>query len=325
MFWKSDSDMNLHSKQLVLGIDGGGSTTRATLAVDTETCDFHVAGRGTARASNFNSCGWQVATRQVQRAIQSAFESAGTEPHAIAAICLGMSGEGRSAEQQAWVRWAEESGVAEQVFVVTDAETVLAAGTPNGTGVALIAGTGSLAFGKNAAGESARAGGWGYLLGDEGSGYQIALAALKGIARAVDGRGPETSLQPAFLKALTLNDPRSLIGYLYHPERERSEIADLSRLVFAAAAQGDVVSLDILQQAVLELAELVKSVVARLSFSSGDYGLALTGGILLHQRGFRVSLLECLQEQELEPSAIECVEDASLGAVRLAIKGLQKA
>ncbi|QDT91445.1 N-acetylglucosamine kinase [Gimesia algae] len=315
--------MNLQSKQLVLGIDGGGSTTRAALAVVAETFEFHVAGRGTAGASNFNSSVWEVATEQVQLAIQRAFESAGTEPHRVAAVCLGMSGAGRTAEQQAWMRWAKESGVAEQASVVTDAETVLAAGTPEGRGVALIAGTGSLAFGTNAAGQVARAGGWGYLLGDEGSGYQITLAALRGIARAVDGRGPDTRLQPAFLEALDLNDPRALIGWLYHTERERSEIAGLSHLVFEAAEQGDALARTILQQAIFELRDLVQSVVSQLSFSSSDYALALTGGVLLHQRDFRVSLLERLREQELQPTTIECVDDASLGAVRLAIKGLQ--
>ncbi|QDT76959.1 Glucosamine kinase GspK [Gimesia maris] len=317
--------MNLHSKQLVLGIDGGGSATRAALAVVAESFEFHIVGRGMAGASNFNSCGWEAATEQVQRAIQSAFESAGTEAHQVAAICLGMSGAGRTAEQQAWLRWAEESHIAEQARVVTDAETVLAAGTPEGAGVALIAGTGSLAFGKNAAGENARAGGWGYLLGDEGSGYQIALAAMQGIARAVDGRGPETRLQAAFQDALNLNDPRELIGYLYHTDRERSDIAGLSRLVFTAAEQGDVVACEVLRQAIQELTELVNAVVTRLHFSRGDYALALTGGILLHQRDFRVSFMECLRAQSLEPATIECVDDASLGAVRLAINGLKHA
>ena len=317
--------MNLHSKQLVLGIDGGGSTTRAALAVVSNAADLHVVGRGMAGASNFNSCGWDVATREVQLAIQSAFDSAGLEVHRVAAICLGMSGAGRSSEQQAWKRWAEESSVAELTNVVTDAETVLAAGTPDGTGVALIAGTGSLAIGKNESGEFARAGGWGYLLGDEGSGYQIALAAMQGIARAVDGRGPETGLQAAILETLTLNDPRELIGYLYHAERERSEIASLSRLVFEAAEQGDAEARAILQRAVTDLAELVQSVVVQLSFSDDGYALALTGGILLHQRDFRVSLLERLRELKLEPVSIECVDDASLGAVRLAINGLKHA
>ncbi|HCO22265.1 MAG: N-acetylglucosamine kinase [Gimesia sp.] len=317
--------MNLHSKQLVLGIDGGGSATRAALAVVAESFEFHIVGRGMAGASNFNSCGWEAATEQVQRAIQSAFESAGTEAHQVAAICLGMSGAGRTVEQQAWLRWAEESHIAEQARVVTDAETVLAAGTPEGAGVALIAGTGSLAFGKNAAGENARAGGWGYLLGDEGSGYQIALAAMQGMARAVDGRGPETRLQAAFQDALDLNDPRELIGYLYHTDRERSDIAGLSRLVFTAAEQGDVVACEVLRQAIQDLTELVSAVVTRLHFSRGDYALALTGGILLHQRDFRVSLLERLRELKLEPVSIECVDDASLGAVRLGINGLKHA
>jgi len=316
--------MSLQSNQLVLGVDGGGSNTPVSLAVVSAGDEFHIVGRGAAGASNLNSSGLKAATGQVQLAIQRAFESAGTQPKTVAALCMGMSGAGRIAEQEAWTKWAQVNKVAERTSIVTDAETVLAAGTPEGFGVAVIAGTGSLAFGKNAAGEMARAGGWGYLLGDEGSGYQIALAAIKAVLKSVDGRGPETCLQTALLSTLELDDPQAFIGYIYRPESNRSEIAALSKLVFEAAETGDYVALTILQQAVEELAGLVKAVVTRLNFSNETYALALTGGMLLFQQDYRVSVLERLLQLEISPSAIECVDDASLGAIRIAARLLNE-
>ncbi|WP_339728614.1 BadF/BadG/BcrA/BcrD ATPase family protein [uncultured Gimesia sp.] len=312
--------MSLHSNQLVLGIDGGGSKTLASLAVLSEGSSFHVVGRGIAGASNLNAIGVESAAVAVQLAIQRAFESASTKPRTVAALCMGMSGAGRTEEQQAWIQWAQGNKVAEQIDVVTDAQTVLAAGTSKGIGVALIAGTGSLAYGVNQAGKVARAGGWGYLLGDEGGGYQIGLAALKAITKSVDGCGPETCLQPMVLHALGLDEPRALIRYVYHHESKRSEIAALSELVFEAAETDDQLACEILQQAARELAELVQAVASRLHFTSENYALVLTGGVLLYQRVYRVSLLEQLHSMQIEPSSVECVDDSSLGAIRIAVR-----
>lgn len=311
---------SLHSRQLVLGIDGGGSKTSASLAVVSENREFHVVGRGTAGASNLNAVGLEAAGGELKRAVELAFESAGTQPHRVAVLCMGMSGAGRPAEQNAWAEWALQNQLADEVVVVTDAETVLAAGTPDGAGVALIAGTGSLAFGKDAGGVEARAGGWGYLLGDEGSGYQLAVAAIKAILQAVDGRGPDTLLQSRILQALRLASAEELIGYVYQDPGDRREVARLSRLVFAAAAEDDPVACSILTQGVNELAELVLAVTRRLQFEAGGYALALTGGLLLQQRDYRVSLLERLAEQRLTPATVECVDDPSLGALRIAVR-----
>ena len=316
--------MSLHSNKLVLGIDGGGSKTLASLAVLSGGGEFHVVGRGTAGASNMNATGIAPAAAAVQLAIERAFQSAGTQLRRVAALCMGMSGAGRAEEQQTWVNWAQENEVAEQIDVVTDAETVLAAGTPEGIGVALIAGTGSLAFGMNQVEKIARAGGWGYLLGDEGGGYQIGLAALKAITKAVDGRGCETCLQSMIFHALGLDNLQALIRYVYHPESKRSDIAALSKLVFEAAENEDHVAREILQQAVTELAELVQAVVSRLHFTGENYALALTGGVLLYQREYRVSFLEQLHSLQLEPSSVECVDDPSLGAIRIAVRRLNE-
>lgn len=312
--------MSSSSKELVLGIDGGGSKTLVSLAEVSANSDPQIIAQGTAGASNLNAVDFEVATEQVKLAIQRAFESAGVPCEAVARLCMGMSGAGRSAEQDAWFQWAEENQVARQTRIVTDAETVLAAGTPEGIGVALISGTGSLSYGKNETGEVARAGGWGYLLGDAGSGYQIAMHAIRAILKSTEGRGPHTSLQTAFLQALGFDEAGRLLSFVYQSENQRSEIAVLCKLVFEAAAADDAVSQTILRDESEALAELVKAVVTRLHFSNADYALALTGGILLHQPNYRLAVLAHLQRLQVEPSAVECVEDASLGAVRIAAR-----
>lgn len=316
--------MSRQLKQLVLGIDGGGSNTRAFLAKVSSLTEFQVVGKGTAGASNLNAVGLSEAASQVQLAIQRAFEAATISPGSVGALCMGMSGAGRDDERDAWHVWAHQSQVAGKIQIVTDAETVLAAGTPDGVGVALIAGTGSLAFGKNERGEVTRAGGWGYLLGDEGSGYQIAIAAIKAILKSVDGRGPKTGLEAAILPSLNLEKPEALIQFVYQSESNRREIAALSKFVFAAAEEGDKVAVTILDLAVESLADLVKAVVSRLGFSDEGYALAMTGGVLLHQQEFRLSLLACLSESQIKASSITCVDDASLGAIQIAARLLME-
>ncbi|QDT99858.1 N-acetylglucosamine kinase [Gimesia aquarii] len=310
--------MTLQSKRLILGIDGGGSKTLASLAVFSSRNEFQVVGQGRAGASNLNAVGLKVATTELELAIERAFESAKVPPRCVSYLCMGMSGAGRIEEKEAWTSWNQENRIGDRIKIVTDAETVLAAGTPGGVGISLIAGTGSLAYGKSQTKDIARSGGWGYLLGDEGGGYRIAMTAINAILKAVDGRGSETALQGSFLQTLGLSNPQSLIGFVYRSENNRSEIAALSKLVFEASKAGDPVARAILDQAVDDLAQLVSAVVFRLNFSGGGYTLALTGGTLLHQESYRDSLLERLAQLNVEPMSVECVDDPSLGAIRIA-------
>jgi N-acetylglucosamine kinase-like BadF-type ATPase len=139
---------------------------------------------------------------------------------------------------------------------------VLAAGTPHGWGVAVIAGTGSLAFGRDLAGRTARAGGWGFLFGDEGSAYAIAVDGLRAAAQAADGRGPATQLLPAFERRWNLPDAPALIPAVYAIAGDRAAVAALAAVVAAAAAAGDGVAQRILDEAAGRLADMVAAVAA---------------------------------------------------------------
>src|SRR5512136_2682153 len=240
--------------ELLLGIDGGGSKTVALLA----DLDGRVLGRGTGGPSNYQVVGIQAAEVALNESIRAAFADAGLAPCAPRAICLGLSGVDRPADQSVIRDWVNAEMPGTPAAIVNDAELVLAAGTPEGWGVALICGTGSIAYGRSPAGRMARAGGWGYLLGDEGSGYAIGLAALRAVLRGYDGRGPQTALTEAILglPGWKLAEPSELVTRVYQgkpgakPRRiENAEVASLATLVEATAGTGDAVAAGILAEA----------------------------------------------------------------------------
>ena len=122
-------------------------------------------------------------------AIEGVFRQADLPMQRVASACLGLSGVDRPSDISLIRSWADSFQIAERLMIVNDARLVLAAGTPAGHGVGLICGTGSIAFGRSPDGKMSRAGGWGYILGDEGSGYDIAIQAMRAATQAIDGRG----------------------------------------------------------------------------------------------------------------------------------------
>ena len=237
--------------------------------------------------------------------------------------------------------------------VVHDAETVLRVGLHAEPGIALIAGTGSLAFGRTAAGHTARAGGWGQLLGDEGSGYAIGLAGLRAVVRAADGRGAETLLTRRLLERLELQDPGELVTALHtdSAQRRRSEergeseaqkrnptalssllrspldpllsctahrVAECAPVVLQAAADGDAVARQIREQAAQDLSALAEAVARSLDLPHCGYRLVFSGGILQHHTPLREAVIWNLAQFERAPQATTVVDDPAAGAVLLA-------
>jgi len=229
-----------------------------------------------------------------------------------------LAGAERESDRRQVEQWAREVRLASRLRLVHDALPLLAAGTPAGTGVGLIAGTGSFAFGQNTAGETARAGGWGYLIGDEGSGYSIALAALHAATRAADQRGPATRLLARFLQELGRQQPLDLIGAIYQSHVDTRTIASWSDLVFEEAAAGDQVAAIIIAQAASDLAETVAAVCRKIGFTGVPFPLALGGGLVVHRAAFRDNVASELQRLGLDPDPIGLVPDPVLGSVILA-------
>jgi N-acetylglucosamine kinase-like BadF-type ATPase len=251
-------------ENLLLGVDGGGTSTIALLGRD----DGVPIGRGVSGPSNAKAVGNAAARQALEAAIGSAFASAGLMARPVAVACLGLAGFDRTEDKQLLGEWARSGHWAEQLLLVNDGDLVVAAGTPEGWGVGVIAGTGSIAVARAPDGRKARAGGWGHLIGDEGSAYVTVLAALKKVARRADRREP-SSVQPDPLtvhlcRALGISGPDQLVSALYAPGFDRSKIAALAPVVLAAADVDPSIALELLRPAGSELAQMAIAAARRL-------------------------------------------------------------
>jgi N-acetylmuramic acid 6-phosphate etherase len=199
----------------------------------------------------------------------------------------------------------------------------LASGTSSELyGVVVISGTGMIVYGVDKTGQRRRAGGWGALLGDKGSGYAIGIAALTAIANATDGLGPPTTLQDFVLKHVGLARPQDLIGWLYS-DVSWARFAALAPLVVQAAERGDPVANTIIQQAASDLTATVMAVVHGLGLEQAHFPLVLAGGNL--QPGL---LRDCLslRLQQIAPYAqvTNPTVEPAIGAALLALKQIDK-
>lgn len=305
----------MDAANLLLGVDGGGTKTVAWLA--TLDQPRQAIGCGWAGPSNYRSVGWETATTNLVQAITAAFADANVIAARVASACLGLAGAGRAIEQEQIRFWAEERDLAAQISITSDIASVLYAVSNEGVGVALIAGTGSLAWGRNANGETARCGGWGGLLGDEGSGYQISIAALRAAARAADGRGAMTSLLPTLIEYFEIKDLHELIPIVYSDQMDRAKIAGLAPLVFAAADERDEVAETILATAIEELAKMVSIPARDLGLADSPFVVAVAGGVLLHQPSYVGWLRDQLVQSGLQVD-IQPVPDPVVGSLQIA-------
>jgi len=309
----------MRSDQLVLGIDGGGTKTVAWLARTDTSHEFSVVGRGAAGPANPQAVDLAVAVENLDRAVADAFSQSGVEPGPVAAAVLAVAGSDRQQRREAFRRWTNDRRLAHRVRTVHDALPVLIAGSPRGCGIALIAGTGSSAFGRTRDGQSARAGGWGFLFGDEGSGYAIALAGLRAAACAADGREPPTQLLEALLDRLRIDGPEQLVSAVYRLAADRPAIASLAGVVTECAQRGDAVARHLLDEAAEDLGVMVAAVAEKLGLAKHVFPLALAGGVLQSTAELRTRLEFFLDSRRLRAEPVTMVDNPVAGAVRMAI------
>ncbi|SRR5579875_269603 len=291
-----------------LGVDGGGSKTLAVL-VDAAGREH---GRGLAGGANAQAIGIEAAVAQIRLAVAAATSASGCQAP-FAAAWFGLAGIDTSRDHSLLL--PHLCVLANVVHLTNDAELTLGA-LPGCVGVALIAGTGSIALGRNASGAQARAGGWGHLVGDEGSGYDLGRHALQAALRAADGRGPATQLLDSILATWELRNPEDLISRVY-PSGDKSEIARISRLVFAAAQHGDPVARRIVRRGAAELALAALTVSKALGFDAGVLSLALGGGVLLHETDLRDEVVQLIRRKQAVESVV-LVEEPAVSAARAA-------
>jgi N-acetylglucosamine kinase-like BadF-type ATPase len=256
----------------VLGIDAGGTKTVCVLADD----QGRVLSESRGGGANLQASG----ELQVEKVLHGVMEEAiGDRDLKPAAICLGIAGVDRDADAVAVQGIMRRIGYKARTLVVNDALIALVAGAGEQPGVVIVAGTGSIAYGRDAAGRAARAGGWGFVLGDEGGGYWIGRAALNAVVRQFDRRGPDTMLTGMVIEAMNLHTPSDLVHAVYAGGLHRNAIASIVPVVQRAADAGDAVAADIVSRAAVELAVAASSVITRLEMRGERFPTLLSGGV----------------------------------------------
>jgi N-acetylglucosamine kinase-like BadF-type ATPase len=280
--------------RLYFGIDGGQSSTKALLADETGK----VIGRG--RGGPCNHVGSMEGRAKFLSAVgdclRQAYHEAGLESTSVrfASVCLGLSGGAE--DKEAYIK---ELIPSERYKLTHDAEIALIGGTAGEPGIIIIAGTGSIAFGRNGQMQTARAGGWGYIFGDEGGGFDLARQGLRRALQYEEGWGPPTVLHKALLEASGAASANALLHELYN-KFDRQQIAGYAKLVTNAAEQGDEVALEVLKTAAESLTSYVTGVYDQL-FKKGETVQIVAVGGVFKSHAFTQKLMQNIYTSILCP------------------------
>ncbi|MDD6174618.1 MAG: BadF/BadG/BcrA/BcrD ATPase family protein [Firmicutes bacterium] len=246
--------------RFLIGIDGGGTKTLLRAADE----NLRPLGEARGGSSNPTALSPEAILQNLRSLMDDFFRHSALSRGDCASLVLGSAGAGSPAVGAMLEDFLHRLMPGVPLTVTDDALPVLYAGTGDGVGMVLISGTGSICLGRDRDGTRFRAGGWGHLIGDEGSGYAIGRDSLTAVMEAFDGRGPETLLTELIFRELSLQEPAELIDWVYCRGNGKSEIAALSRLCEQAAQEGDPAAEAIFDRAAAQLARMAKAVAAKL-------------------------------------------------------------
>lgn len=329
---------------LILGLDCGGTKTAAALATLTDDASlrfgFDPLAIGYAGPSNPYSLGYEQSFANMLSAIRQAFHQARIPIQPVESIAICMAGAGREEESQRVRAWAVAEGLAKRIHVGDDIALVrwaarweigpsvstahAASSQVTESIVTLIAGTGSIACCTDPKGHTERVGGWGYLLGDEGSGFSIGLQGLRSVFAATDQNLPFTQMHQELIAAMHCRTFEELVPTVYRPPLPRAEIAALTPIVLSHVAN-DPNAREIAEQAVKALSRLVVLALDRAGVRNHPYLLAVSGGLLHTDSQLFRGLKDSLTAQGIEPARIHVVQHPVHGALYLAARQLSNA
>jgi len=261
-------------RQLVVGVDGGGTRTRAVVLNGAT-----ILGEGAAGPSNPLRVGVANGATAIREAVDKACAAALIHRDDLVAAGVGLAGIRRKDVRVRMHDVLVQTLGIKNIELVSDGDIALYGATDGRPGVVVISGTGSIAVGMNRQGKRMYAGGWGPVAGDEGSGSWIARRALQAVARATDGRGPKTSLTQAACEFFQVATPDDLSTAIYAPTITNDRIAGFSKQVIQAARDGDEVAREILEEAGKELGKAAVTVIHRLKMDHERFQVAFIGGV----------------------------------------------
>lgn len=314
---ESSRTINADKLRYVLGVDGGGSKTMALVAVLDEAGHMDILGRGRGGPSNLRLAGREQSLNSLDQAVDEALMQAGMPGRYLDYAVLALAGSSSPDVQQDVTNWAHGRNLSSHLEIAHDALPVLADGTAKGWGIALIVGTGSVAFGVDINGNSVIKGGWGHWFGDKGSGFYLGYQALAAVAEASDDIGPETILSGLVLDKLGTEDTRSILKEVSAGGDTRRAVAALAPIVLDAAEKNDKVAQRIVRGAVEEAVKLVAATSKALAFKR-SYPMALAGGVVCKSQLFRDELMIGLNGLEVPPAGVTLVDEPVMGCLEIA-------
>lgn len=307
---------------LLLAVDAGGTKTLATIAEPGPGRCFCLRGVGRAGPGNPLSSGLEPAMREIVSAIEQALEAAETPRESLAAAVIAVAGAARQEVRQPLELWAAEQNLASKIEFVADWAPVLAVCEAESPAVGVIAGTGSVVVARNAVGQVFQHGGWGYLLGDEGSGYAIGRAAIRQVLEQNESGRPIGELGEEICAAVGAQDPGELVRRVYDAPDARRLVAAVAPCVIAAMTPAEgpsrVSARQIVEPQLLELARIVQRTVAAAGLGEARFPLSLAGGILTSRRQVRDTFLKLLSEVGVIPCEVIVLTHPTDGCLRLA-------
>jgi glucosamine kinase len=293
--------------RVLIGADVGGTKTAVAVSEDGK-----IVGRAEGPGAALRPGRALASASTIIEVVRSALSAAGRLTGDV--LLVGAAGAGRPPEREELRTALRNENLASHVGVTTDIEIALAAAFADGPGIVVSAGTGSVAVGRDRTGKQHRIGGYGWQMGDEGSGYAIGRASLGAVSRAVDGRSPNTALSDRLLRATRSADFDSLVRWA--AGASPAEVAALAPHVLAVAAGGDPLAQGIADYAARELSQLAICLLPKMDLAP-PVRVAITGGLLGADQPLRKTLLAKLSEEPaFEPT--DTPVDSVAGALRLA-------
>ncbi len=300
---------------LALGIDGGGTRTRCLILNDAG----EIVGFGVAGASKPDAVDVEIGTQNLRQAAQQAALACGGLA-AIDTVFAGMGGIASNDDIAVIAGMIDQIGLRSGIPIGVDYDVriALAGGLGGVPGIGLIVGTGSSCYGRNAAGESWRSGGWGFIFDDAGSGFYLGLQGCIAVIRAYDGRAPQTALTDPLLQAAGLQSVTDMMHWAYHPSLNIGKIAALAPIVLQVA-ETDPVAYDIVAKGCDELCTMIAAVAQKLGFS-GEVPVAAAGSVIENNHLSRTLLTESLAQRVPGAYLALLVAPPVVGAAFLALQ-----
>lgn len=303
----------------VIGIDGGG--TKSVISIADLQGNIIVTEQG--GPTNIRSEGESQVYNTLRYLIESTVKKANLKIEKCEAICIGTAGAGREEEQKIIKQYIQAIGIKRNIIITNDAEIVIAEVTKGKAGIAVIAGTGSIAYGIGKNGEKVRIGGWGHIVGDEGSAYYIGIEAIKAALRCYDGRESYTELLPMTMKEINIKNPEEFVKFVYRKDIIKSEIASLAKVVDEAYKKGDKKAKEILLKAAEELFVLAKTAIKGIRAEKDSITVVVSGSVFINNVFVYEEFVKLLTKKYPKAIIEKLKGDASRGAVAIALKSIR--